>query len=47
VSSIKNFREIMKQAGPGTEIKLDVQRANKLVSVKLKLAEQPKQKAAK
>jgi S1-C subfamily serine protease len=47
VPSIKVFRELMKQVGPGMEIKLDVQRANKLVSVRLKLAEQPKVKASK
>ena len=47
VGSIKSFREIMKQSGPGTEVKLDLQRANRLVSVKLKLAEQPKLKASK
>ena len=47
VTSIKNFREIMKQSGPGMEVKLDVQRANRLVSVKMKLADQPKVKAAK
>ena len=47
VTSIKTFREIMRQIGPGTEVKLEVQRGNKLKSVKLKLTEQPKLKAAK
>jgi serine protease Do len=47
VPSIKLFRDIMKQVGPGTEVKLDVQRANKLLSVKLKVAEQPKVKTSK
>jgi serine protease Do len=47
VPTIKAFRELMKQVGPGTEIKLDVQRLNRLVAVKLKLAEQPKVKASK
>src|SRR5262249_2760218 len=47
VPSIKIFRDIMRQVGPGTERKLDIQRANKLVSVKMKLAEQTKQKASK
>jgi serine protease Do len=42
VQSIKLFRDIMKQVGPGTEVKLDVQRGNKLLSVKLKVVEQPK-----
>ncbi|MCS7046278.1 MAG: S1C family serine protease [Gemmataceae bacterium] len=46
-NSIKLFREIMKQIGPGMEVTLDVQRANRLVSVKLKLTEQPKAKTAK
>ena len=44
-SNIKVFREIMKQYAAGTDVKLDVQRANTLVSVKLRLAEQPKVKA--
>ncbi len=44
VPSIKMFRDLMKGIGPGTEIKLEVQRANKLQSVKLKLSEQPKAK---
>ena len=47
VPSIKIFRDIMRQVGPGTEVKLDIQRANKLVSVKMKLGEQAKQKASK
>jgi serine protease Do len=42
IPHITMFRDYMKQVGPGMEIKLDVQRANKLVSVRLKLAEQPK-----
>lgn len=46
VPSIKIFRDIMKQVGPGTEVKLDLQRGNKLVSVKLRVAEQPKAAAA-
>jgi S1-C subfamily serine protease len=46
VTSIKVFRDIMKQIGPGTEVKLDVQRGNKLKSVKLKLTDYPKVKAA-
>ena len=47
VPSIKIFRDIMKQVGPGTEVKLDIQRVNKLLSVKMKLGEQPKLKTAK
>lgn len=47
VPTINVFRDFMKQIAPGMEIKLDVQRANRLVSVKLKLAEQPKVGAAK
>jgi len=47
IPHINMFRDYMKQVGPGMEIKLDVQRANKLVSVRLKLTEQPKLKASK
>ena len=47
VPSIKIFRDIMKQVGPGTEIKLDVQRGNKLKSFKVKVIEFPNVKAAK
>ena len=46
-SSIKTFRDIMKQVGPGTEIKLEVQRGSKLKGLKLKVADYPKVKAAK
>ena len=46
VPSIKIFRDVLRQYGPGAELKLDVQRANRLISVKLKLAEQPKVKTA-
>jgi hypothetical protein len=41
------FRDLMRQIGPGAEIRMEVQRANRLHSVKLKLGEQPKVKAAK
>ncbi len=44
VSSIRMFRDVMKYVGPGMEVKLDVQRGNKLKTLKLKLAEQPKAK---
>ena len=44
VQSIRNFKEIMKHVGPGSEVKLDVQRGTKLKSIKLKLEEQPKAK---
>jgi serine protease Do len=44
VSSIRNFRDIMKHVGPGSEVKLDVQRGTKLKTFKLKLDEQPKGK---
>jgi len=47
VPSIKVFRDIMKQVGPGTEIKLEVQRGSKLKGVKLKLTDLNKVKAAK
>lgn len=45
VPSIKLFRDIMSQVGPGTEIMLEVQRGTKLKSVRLKLTETPKTKA--
>jgi serine protease Do len=47
VQTIKAYREIMRQFAPGTEVHLQVQRGNRLESVKLKLGEQPRQKAAK
>jgi serine protease Do len=42
VPSIKIFRDIVKSAPPGTELRLEVQRGNKLQTVNLKMAEQPK-----
>ena len=45
VPSIKMFRDIMKQVGPGAEVKLEVQRGSKLKSVKLKVLEHPKAKS--
>lgn len=47
VPSIKMYRDIMKQVGPGNEIKLEVQRGSTLKSVKLKLTDHPKVKAVK
>lgn len=47
VPSIRFFREMMRQVGPGQEVLLEIQRANRLVSVKLKVAEHPKDKASK
>jgi serine protease Do len=44
VSNIRMFRDIMQQVGPGTEIKLEVQRGNKLKSAKLKVSDVPKGK---
>lgn len=46
VQSIKAFRDIMRQVGPGTEIKLEVQRGSNLKSLKLKVIDHPKVKAA-
>ncbi len=43
VPSIKAFRDVMKQTGPGTEIRLDVQRGARLKTIKLKIAEYPKE----
>lgn len=42
VPTIKAFRETLKQYDPGREISLQFQRGNKLESVKLTLAKQPK-----
>jgi serine protease Do len=42
VSSIKAFRDIMKTIPPQEVVHLDVQRAGRLVSLTLKMAEQPK-----
>jgi len=42
VSTIKVFRDTLKQYGPNDEITLQFQRGNKLESVKLKLGDQPK-----
>jgi serine protease Do len=42
VPSIKVFRDIMKSAPPGTELRLEVQRGNRLQTVMLRMAEQPK-----
>ena len=47
VSSIKAFREVMRHKAPEETVKLEVQRGNRLVSVELKLAQQPKVKAVK
>ena len=46
VPTIKTFRESLKAYEPGREITLQLQRANKLESVKLKLTTQPKAAAA-
>jgi serine protease Do len=42
VSSIKVFRDIMKSAAPGSDLRLEVQRGSRLVSLNLKMAELPK-----
>ena len=42
VPTIKVFLETMKQFGPGTEVSIQLQRGNRLESVKLKLTNQPK-----
>jgi S1-C subfamily serine protease len=39
VPSIKTFRDIMKATPPGAELRLEVQRGNRLVSLTLKMAE--------
>lgn len=47
VNSINVFRDTMRQFAPGSEVRLEVQRGNRLESVKLKLAEHPKANASK
>jgi serine protease Do len=42
VPTIKAFRETMKQYAPGVEVTIQLQRGNKLETVKLKLTSQPK-----
>lgn len=42
VPTINVFREIMRQVGPGMEVRLEVQRGNRLHTIRLKLEEQPK-----
>jgi len=42
VPTIKSFRDIMKFVAPGSTVKLDIQRASKLTSVKLTVSEYPK-----
>ena len=42
VSSIKIFREIIAQTQPNDELVLEVQRGKKLMTLKMKLAQQPK-----
>src|SRR5262249_26546190 len=45
VPSIKQYREIVKYARPGSEMILEGQRGSKLQTVRLKAAEHPKAKA--
>jgi serine protease Do len=45
ITSIKGFRALARQKGPNDMLKLEVQRGNRLVSIDLKLANQPKAKA--
>jgi serine protease Do len=45
VPSIRQYREIVKYARPGAELIFEVQRGNRLTTVRLKLGEQPKVKA--
>ena len=44
--TIKTFRETLKLYGPDDDIRLQIQRGNKLENVKLKLTNQPKVPAA-
>jgi S1-C subfamily serine protease len=45
IPSIRLFRDMMKQAGPGQEVLLEIQRGSRLISARLKLREQPKEKS--
>jgi S1-C subfamily serine protease len=47
ITSIKGFRALARQKAPDETLKLEVQRGNRLVSIELKLANQPKVKAQK
>jgi S1-C subfamily serine protease len=44
VPSIKTFRDIARATPPGTDMRFEVQRGNRLVSLTLKMGEQPKKK---
>ena len=45
VPSIRQYRDIMKYARPGTDVVLEVQRGNRLTTVRLKISDPPKVKA--
>ena len=47
VPTIKIYRDIMRQVGPGTDVRFEVQRGSTLESVKLKIADHPRARAAK
>jgi serine protease Do len=47
ITSIKGFRELIRHKEPDQMVRLEVQRGNRLVSIELKLAHQPKQEKAK
>jgi len=42
VQSIRIYRDLLKMTGPGTEVTLEIQRDNRLMTVKMKLGEHPK-----
>jgi serine protease Do len=44
MSSVTAFKEYIKQTRPGTQMKLEIRRGDKLVAVELTLAEQPRKK---
>jgi serine protease Do len=47
ITSIKEFRDIVDKAPPGTEFKLEVRRGERLTTVSLKLAEMPSRRSVK
>ena len=46
IPTIKAFKDYMRQVGPGTKIRMEVQRANRLQTVTVDLIEQPRKKGA-
>ena len=47
IVSIKEFRDLVDRAKPGSEVKLEVRRGEKLITIMVKLDEMPKRAASK